>query len=132
MSYHIVTRLLLAAALALCTPLVFAQEGTADSGTASGSAEAQANNPLADFKAFNLHNFYIPELSETDANANNFVLRYAQPFGKWLMRASLPMSRVPTRYECTCCPALLFLSARQGQLFPGRADLGVRPGERHL
>ena len=57
---------------------------------------AQANNPLADFTAFNLHNYYIPQLSgPTDTTANNFILRYAKPFGKWLMRASLPFSRVP-------------------------------------
>jgi len=61
----------------------------------SGDA-AQANNPLANFTAFNLHNYYIPQLSgPTDTTANNFVLRYAKPFGKWLMRASLPLSRVP-------------------------------------
>jgi hypothetical protein len=96
MRNRIATRLLLVTALTLWSPLVCAQEATTDTDAAGGSAEAQANNPLADFKAFNLHNFYIPELSETDANANNFILRYAQPFGKWLMRASLPMSRVPT------------------------------------
>ena len=61
------------------------------------SEEAQANNPLANFVAFNIQNYYIPSLSELDdQNANNFFLRYAQPFGKWLMRASLPVSRVPT------------------------------------
>ena len=63
----------------------------------SSSDEAQANNPLADFVAFNIQNYSIPSLSELDdQNANNFFLRYAQPFGKWLMRASLPVSRVPT------------------------------------
>ncbi len=46
----------------------------------SSSDEAQANNPS--------------ELD--DQNANTFFLRYAQPFGKWLMRTSLPVSRVPT------------------------------------
>jgi hypothetical protein len=62
-----------------------------------GGAAAQANNPLADIQAFNLQNYYIPELSGgIDSTANNFVLRYAQPFGKWLMRASLPFLRVPT------------------------------------
>ena len=68
----------------------------------SVSAEAQANNPLADFRAFNVHNYYIPELSgPTDETANNLVLRYAQPFGNWLMRASLPFSRVPTGVNTT-------------------------------
>ena len=68
----------------------------------SVSAEAQANNPLADFRAFNVQNYYIPELSgPTDETANNLVLRYAQPFGNWLMRASLPFSRVPTGVNTT-------------------------------
>lgn len=71
------------------------EEGTAEQAASSDSA--QANNPLADFQAFNIQNYYIPELSgPVDSTANNFVLRYAQPFGRWLMRASLPFLRVPT------------------------------------
>ena len=60
---------------------------------------AQANNPLADVKAFNVHNYYIGKLTETDTYANQFWLRYAQPFSigesKWLMRASLPVMTNP-------------------------------------
>lgn len=63
----------------------------------STSAATEANNPLANFQAFNLHNYYIPSLSEADEqNANTFWLRYAQPVGGWLLRASLPVARVPT------------------------------------
>ncbi|MCK5351793.1 hypothetical protein KAJ77_04410 [bacterium] len=63
----------------------------------AGSDEAQANNPLANFTAFNIQNYYVPNLSELDdQNANTFWLRYAQPFGRWLFRGSLPVSRVPT------------------------------------
>jgi hypothetical protein len=65
------------------------------------SAAANANNPLADMRAFNLHNYYIPELSEVDGTANTFWLRYAQPFGKWLFRGSLPVSKVPTGSNST-------------------------------
>lgn len=57
---------------------------------------AQANNPLADFTAFNIHNYYVPKISESDGSSNQFWLRYAQPFGRVLMRASLPTMRVPT------------------------------------
>lgn len=67
--------------------------------TASGAdaAAAQANNPLANFTAFNVQNYYIPELSgSADDTANSLILRYAKPFGSWLMRASLPFNRVPT------------------------------------
>jgi len=75
----------------------FAQDGGTGSEQSAAGDAAQANNPLADIRAFNLQNYYIPELSGgVDATANNFVLRYAQPFGKWLMRASLPFLRVPT------------------------------------
>jgi len=68
-----------------------------DPGASELSAEAQANNPLADFTALNFQNYYIPELSgDIDETANSFVVRYAKPFGKWLMRASLPFNRTPT------------------------------------
>ncbi|MCK0153672.1 hypothetical protein MWU49_08160 [Alcanivorax sp. S6407] len=67
---------------------------------AEGSAAAQANNPLADIKAFNVQNYYIGELTDTDEDANQMVLRYAQPFSlgdsDWLMRASLPINTFPT------------------------------------
>ena len=46
--------------------------------------------------AFNIQNYYYAELYGIDESANTAWLRYAQPFGKWLMRASLPMSTVPT------------------------------------
>jgi hypothetical protein len=60
---------------------------------------AQANNPLANFTAFNVHNYYIGELTETDKDANQFWMRYARPFTlgqtNWLMRASLPVNTYP-------------------------------------
>ena len=60
---------------------------------------AQANNPLADMKTFNLHNYYIGEQTGSGEDANQFWLRYAQPFslgGDWLMRASLPINSFPS------------------------------------
>jgi hypothetical protein len=73
-----------------------AQEQTAET-AARAPSSADANNPLAQFTAFNIHNYYIPTLTEMDdQNANTFWVRYAQPFGKWLFRASLPVSRMPT------------------------------------
>ena len=84
----------------LVVSLVLCFSGSAiaqDQGDDSRSNDAaQANNPLANFTAFNLQNYYIPERSgPTDTTANNFILRYAKPFGSWLMHASLPFSRVP-------------------------------------
>jgi len=61
---------------------------------------AQANNPLANMVAFNIQNYYIGKLTETDEDANQFWLRYAHPFtiGEtgWLLRASLPLNSFPT------------------------------------
>ena len=61
---------------------------------------AQANNPLANMKAFNMHNYYIGDLTESDESANQFWMRYAQPFSigesNWLMHASLPVNSFPT------------------------------------
>jgi len=65
----------------------------------AGADVAQANNPLANFTAFNLHNYVIGELTDTDRNANQFWMRYASPFAlgqtHWLMRASLPINTYP-------------------------------------
>ena len=64
------------------------------------AAAAQANNPLANMTAFNLHNYYIGELTGSDSDANQFFMRYARPFSmgktKWLMRATLPINSFPT------------------------------------
>ncbi|CAM3680069.1 hypothetical protein [Bordetella tumulicola] len=77
--------------VALCTDLTFAQS--------ADNAAAQANNPLANMTAFNIQNYYIGRQTETGKSANQFWLRYAQPFSvsntKWLMRASLPVNTLP-------------------------------------
>ena len=61
---------------------------------------AQANNPLANMTAVNLHNYYIGELTESDEDANQFWLRFAKPFSisktNWILRASLPLNSFPT------------------------------------
>ena len=83
----------LAAALVCLAGAASAQEKSVESDA------AQANNPLANFTALNLHNYYIGKLTDTDKNANQFWLRYAQPFSiggtNWLLRASLPISTFP-------------------------------------
>ena len=83
----------LAVALFFLASVASAQEQT------TGSDVAQANNPLANFTAFNLHNYYIPELTDSDEDANQFWMRFAKPFSigqtKWLMRASLPINTYP-------------------------------------
>jgi hypothetical protein len=61
------------------TILAFATQHTPASEDASNAA-AQANNPLANMTAFNLQNYYIGRPTETDDDASQFWLRYAQPF----------------------------------------------------
>lgn len=64
------------------------------------SAAAQANNPLANMTAFNIQDYYIGELTESDESANQFWFRYAKPFSvsetNWIVRASLPINTFPT------------------------------------
>ncbi|MCO7515153.1 hypothetical protein NJF44_07205 [Pseudomonas guariconensis] len=65
-----------------------------------GDGAAQANNPLANMTAFNIQNYYIGDLSESDETANQAWFRFAKPFdlghSKWLLRASLPVNTFPT------------------------------------
>ncbi|AXT28476.1 hypothetical protein D1823_05160 [Ruegeria sp. AD91A] len=74
---------------------VVAQENDA------ASAAAQANNPLANFKAVNVQNYYIGDISGTDQTGNQFWLRYAQPMSlgntNWVLRASLPLNSFPAQ-----------------------------------
>ncbi|WP_214648087.1 hypothetical protein [Ruegeria lacuscaerulensis] len=83
---------ILAAKVTLFSSQVYAQD--------SADAAAQANNPLANFTAFNLQNYYVDELTGPSENdANSFILRYAQPVQlgetNWLIRASLPFNSFP-------------------------------------
>jgi hypothetical protein len=68
--------------------------------TPAGDLAAQANNPLANMTAFNLHDYYIGEFTGSDDDANQFLMRYARPFSlgetNWLMRATLPVNSFPT------------------------------------
>lgn len=61
----------------------------------------KANNPLANAKAFNIQNYYIPSIYEdASLKANSLLLRYASPFvgGKVLVRVTLPLSTNPSGY----------------------------------
>jgi hypothetical protein len=79
----------------LVTLLVATQVTGQESGSEAMSDAANANNPLADMVAFNIQNYHYSALYGTDESANTAWLRYAQPFGRWLMRASLPIGTVP-------------------------------------
>ena len=79
---------------------IFALCGSTQAEESDTEAMKQANNPLASFTTLNFHNYYISDLDEVDDTANTLWIRYAQPFrlfkGDWLLRASLPVNRVPT------------------------------------
>ncbi|WP_019671593.1 hypothetical protein [Eudoraea adriatica] len=79
--------------------LSFTSTINAQEETEKNDAVAQANNPLANFTAFNVHNYYIGELTAPEQDANQVWARFAKPFslGKtnWLMRASLPLNTFP-------------------------------------
>jgi hypothetical protein len=64
-------------------------------------AIAQANNPLANMKAFNIHNYFMSDLTGSDYTADIAYLRYAQPVDigstEWLLRATLPVKSMPVR-----------------------------------
>lgn len=66
---------------------------------AAAQDAAQANNPLANTTALNFQNQYYGSLTGIDEDANQFYLRYAQPFkafgGNWLARFTLPVNTVP-------------------------------------
>ena len=51
---------------------------------------AQANNPLANMKALNFQFNYMPNLTATDNKAMLTSIRYAQPVGRVLFRATIP------------------------------------------
>ena len=63
-------------------------------------AAAQANNPLANMTAFNIQDYCLGELTESDETANQVWLRFAKPVSvadtNWIVRASLPINTFPT------------------------------------
>ena len=60
------------------------QEEKADAG-------ANANNPLANIKAFNIQFNYLTNNTSTDTKTMVTSIRYAQPIGKFLVRATMPI-----------------------------------------
>jgi hypothetical protein len=82
------------AMLPIC--LAMALAAAAEQQGPSAEELARANNPLADVSAFNLQNYYVPELQGLpDQTANTMWLRGIVSLGRTLIRASLPLSTVP-------------------------------------
>ncbi len=79
--------------IALALPVQAQQQPT--EGPSDEEAIKQANNPLASIKTVNLHNYYAPTLYGTpEASMNTAWLRYAQPIGNFIIRASLPIMTI--------------------------------------
>lgn len=96
--------LLLASALLSYAESAATESAPAAAGNAAaGNAAAQANNPLANMKALNFQNYYIGELTESSEDANQFLVRYAQPVRfleyDWLVRATLPVNTYPIKSD---------------------------------
>ncbi len=88
------SQILIGLALLMVLPLpAEAQEAGAS------AAAAQANNPLANTKAFNIQGYVITELTDIDKNANQLLFRYATPMrlgsSNWLVRATMPINQFP-------------------------------------
>jgi hypothetical protein len=84
--------------LILMTIILSLSSGLAPAFAQGPSAEelARANNPLANIRAFNLQNYYVPSLYGLDGEtANTFWARFAIPTGRVLWRASMPLRTVP-------------------------------------
>ena len=80
---------LLTAFISLYSLLSFAQQNEDANAIAS-----QANNPLASIKSISVHNVYTSSVYGMDGSMNTTWLRYAQPFGRILVRASMPINTV--------------------------------------
>ena len=84
----------------LATGVVPAEAQTPDETKPSGvdaSTMAKANNPLADMNAIDLQNYYSPSLyGVPDQTSNTMNLRTIMVTGRHIIRATLPVSTVPT------------------------------------
>jgi hypothetical protein len=119
------TALLAGAALLVCGLPTYGADAPPAADNAQ-DAQAQANNPLANFTAFNVHDYYIGELTDSDEDANQLWFRYARPFSlgdsRWLMRASLPVNTYQTGANASHQTGLGDLNAFAAWLI----DTGVR------
>jgi len=70
--------------------IIYAQQQASPPGGLSEEELKKANDPMASTKALNIHNYIVSKLYGTDAQVNQCIVRYAQPAGKWLFRASMP------------------------------------------
>ncbi len=102
---------------------------TMGQGAMDEEAIKQANNPLASIKTVNLHNYYSPVLLESpDVTSNVAWLRYAQPMGNFILRASLPVMTLssPAGTSSGLYDANAFLIYKFNTK-SGKNDIGIGP-----
>src|SRR5688572_18695263 len=88
----------------------------------------KANNPMADVKAVNIHNYIVSSIYGTDMQQNQLLLRYAQPIGKFLIRATMPFVTVSQPQESpTFGPGDLNVFAIYSFYNKGGNQLGIGP-----
>jgi len=89
------------AAVVYITFCCFTTMSHAQESSAGDDALAQANNPLANFTAFNVHDYYIGELTETGEDANQVWARFAKPLplGKQAESCAPRCRSTPTRFH---------------------------------
>ncbi len=86
-----------AAALLIAGGTAPAQEAASDKGGISAETMAKANNPLADMNAINFQNFFAPSLyGVPNQTSNTMNLRGIMVTGRHIIRATLPLSTLPT------------------------------------
>lgn len=100
----------------------------------------RANDPLANVKAFNIQDYYASRLyGRPDAQMNQLLPRYAQPFGNFLFRATMPIitSSVADQEPVTGFGdlnlfAIYCLPARNGNKFGIGPNLTIPTGTNNL
>lgn len=93
MKIEIMKNLFFAVVILLAAPTGLKAQQASPAGHQTLDTETlkQANNPLAKIKTFNVHNYVTPSLyGLEDVKMNQMMLRYAQPLGRILLRATMP------------------------------------------
>ncbi len=105
-------KIIITASALLASVCALAQQGGLDAETLK-----QANNPMAHIKTFNVHDYYVTSIygMPDGVTQNQAMLRYAQPLGRFIIRATMP-------FVTASNPAM---TADDGSLIPSRTESGL-------
>ncbi len=117
----------------VCSQSLMAQEQPQATPPAQGGLDDEtlkkANDPLAHTKALNVHNYVISSLyGVPDASANQLLIRYAQPIGPILLRATMPfvVNNIPNTSPTTGFGDFNLFAIYSHELSPGN-KIGIGP-----